>query len=713
MALVRVLLWHTWSWWWLSWIPAMPAMFFGTGALLEDSLARRGWWPTVRQRLRRLLLPFWAYAVAAVLTMLALGWRPVPSELVGWVVPLVDPGGSAEAAGLWIPLWYVRAYLWFVLAAGVMRWALARGGDLTVVGAAAATAGLALAESRGVVVPLAVGEAVAYSVFVLAGMRYRSRGAPSRPAAVALGVAAAVAALWWWSRFGPADGVVNRSLVLTVLVGAAGVAAAVAARGPLSSLSGRPRRIVDLLGRRALSIYLWQGFGLLAAQRLVAVRLEPGPVRAAASLAVVVAVTAAAVAVFGPLEDRAAARPARSPGRWGAVAVPVGLAVVLVALVLPLPALAVPAEAPLSGRAVVTRAEDVRRSLEAEAVTPSGPVAGPVDEAARPAAVAAAMDDWVAANGDAVRRVGLGSLDAALVTASGRELSLRWEAGSPTRVDVVDRTAPPIEAEEVAWWSMTKTVTATWLMRAVADGVVRLDDPLSRWVPDVPDADRMTLEHLARHTAGLPGDLDRDFLTATPALAVQDYRDRPGLVAEPGTTFEYSRLGYFLLALALERATGTAWREAAESLAAEAGVRFSFDEDRTPFDEVTDPDGRGYRGGLWSSGGILSPLSDGARFLRWALTEGLPPDAVATMTSFSADPERWYYGIGLVPLCPCRPDGPTISADRYGLDAVTGFLVVDGTTGAALMARPDDWFDDDGPGPELFDLQRVLLDRLG
>ena len=335
VALVRVLLWHTWSWWWLSWVPAMPAMFFGTGALLEDSLARRGWWSTVRHRARRLLLPYWAYAAASVLTMAILGWRPAPSELVGWMIPLVDPSGPMDAAGLWIPLWYVRAYLWFVLAAGLLRWCAQRLGDLAVVGAAAATLALTLMERAGVTPPLAAAEFVAYSVFVLAGMRYRSHGGPSFKVALGLAVAAMAAAIAWWGRFGPDDGIVNRSLMLTVLVGMAGVGAAVAFRGPLGRFEGRSRRIVDLLGRRALSIYLWQGFGLLAAQRLLEGRGLTWPARALASLLIVVTVTAAAVTVFGPLEDRAAGRRTPDRPRWAAAGAGLfGTGVIVVALLL-------------------------------------------------------------------------------------------------------------------------------------------------------------------------------------------------------------------------------------------------------------------------------------------------------------------------------------------------------------------------------------------
>jgi CubicO group peptidase (beta-lactamase class C family)/peptidoglycan/LPS O-acetylase OafA/YrhL len=730
VAIVRVVLWHTWSWAWLSWIPAMPAMFFASGSLLQDSLDRRGWWPTVTQRVRRLMLPFWAYSAACVATMFALGWRPVPRELLGWVVPLVDPVGDPTVPGLWIPLWYVRAYLWFVLGSAVLARLARRFGLGAVAGSSAAAVAAWWWSRGGGPLPAEVGDALAYAPFVLGGMWYRNRGAPSRAACAVLGIAAAVAAVWWWSQLGPVDGVVNRSYPLTVLVGAAGVGLALVYRERLAAVAapgGRAGRMVDLIGRRALSIYLWQGFGLVAAQRLVDARMDPGPARAGASLAVVVSVTVAAVLVAGPLEDHAAWR--RSTGRRRLRLALPGAALLAAALLLPVPGGPTEAvAAPLSGKAVVTRADEIRRSLEQPDAAPPAPVDPPAEAsppvgepapAAKPgdaaAAVAGAVDAWVARHPDLASRIGFGRLRGAVVTGSGELLSVSWAAGSPASVVPADGSVAgaSVAGAPLAWWSMTKAATAVWLMRSVDSGAVRLEDPLSRWVPEVPDASRITLEQLARHTSGIPGELDRDFLTTAPDLALQDYRDRPGLAFEPGNGFEYSRTGYFLLALALERATGTPWRTAMEDLATRAGASVSFDEDTTPFDRITDPDRHGYRGGLWASGGILSTPADGARFFRWALVEGLSPASRARMAEFSADPGRWFYGIGLMPLCPCDRDGDRVRATRYGLDAATGFMVHDERSAATAMIAPDAWFDDEGPVPEFYELQSALLDAAG
>lgn len=722
VAVIRVVLWHTWSWWWLSWIPAMPVMFFASGALLEDSLERRGWWPTVRQRFRRLMIPFWAYSLASVVVMVALGWRPGPGDLVGWVVPLVDPVGDPTLPGLWIPLWYVRAYLWFVLGSQVLSRLVSRFGASVVIAPLGATLAAWWWTRSGHTVAVELGDALAYSAFVMAGMRYRTHGAPDRRSAALVGFASAAVACWWFAGFGPADGVVNRSYPLTVAVGAAGIAIALVFREQLAGLRGRAGRIVEVIGRRALTIYLWQGFGLVAAQRLVDARMEPGPVRAAASLAVVVTVIVAAVVLVGPLEDRAARRP--HTARVQSPPALVGIAVLVIALVLPVPDQAV--EAPLSGKAVVARAERIRRSLEARPgpvsdETATGATASdrsasdgnaPGDSTARaslpvPQRLAIAIDDWVDRHDGLPERLGLGRIDGAVVDSSGEPYHLSWVDGAPAEVGpgAGERADPP-----TAWWSMTKAATAVWFLRAVEEGKVHLDDHLGRWVPEAPNAERITLEQLARHTSGIPGELDGDFLTTAPDVAMEKYRRNSSLAFDPGQGFDYSRTGYFLLALALERSTGVTWRSAMEDLARAAGVTLGFDEDTTPFDRVTDPDAHGYHGGLWASGGITSSLGDGARFFHWAFTEGLDPGSLDQMSDFSADPERWFYGIGLMPLCPCETHGEHLSSKRYGLDAATGFMVHDEASGATVMVAPDMWFDDDGPVEEFYDLQAALLD---
>lgn len=696
VAIVRVVMWHTWSWPWLTWVPAMPAMFFTTGALLEGSLARRGWLATLRLRLRRLLLPYWVYAAACVAAMALEGWRPSATEALAWVVPLWDPVGSDTMPGLWIPLWYVRAYLWFLIGAGVLSWLQRRlGGTAVVLAASVGCLAWWLAE-QGVGIPFAVGDALAYAPFVLAGMAYSATGRrPSRASLLALGVAAGVAAVVIWQRFGPADAVVNRSYLLTMLVGAAGLSLAFAWRRTLLAGSVRVERWIDRINRRALTIYLWQGFGLVAAQRLVDQRIDQPVLRAVGSITVVAVVIVAAVVLVGGVEDLAARRdrPRRSARRSLPWVLP-GAALVVLALGLPLSADDAMADAPLSGRAVVARAGMVEDSLAepGAAQTPTVLPGTPVD---------VVLEQWAEEHAELLAAIGFTKVEIGLVDADGGLQHLTWPS-----------TAEPYP-DGLPWWSMTKVLTTAWLVQLDSEGVVSLDDPLARWVPEAPNASLMTLEQMARHTAGIPTSVEGGLFEATPVGDLQRYRERPQLLFEPGQGFAYSRVGYLLLAQALERASGVTWVDHVESVASAAGVQVRFDEPPDPDAPVTDPDGHGYRGGLWSSGGLITGVGEGARLVHWLFTEGLDEAQIATMATFSDDPDAWYYGLALLPVCPCEPAGDgRISAARYGLDAAPGSFVVDPRARSAVLLRPDQWWVDDSPGAAFYELQNRLLDSV-
>jgi CubicO group peptidase (beta-lactamase class C family) len=106
---------------------------------------------------------------------------------------------------------------------------------------------------------------------------------------------------------------------------------------------------------------------------------------------------------------------------------------------------------------------------------------------------------------------------------------------------------------------------ATLLLQLVDQGVVGLDDPLAAWLPDLPDADRVTLRMLADMTAGYPDYVtnprfSRDvyvdpFRQWTPQELIAVSLSTPRLYA-PGTNWAYSHTNYVILGLALERITG-------------------------------------------------------------------------------------------------------------------------------------------------------------
>ena len=107
---------------------------------------------------------------------------------------------------------------------------------------------------------------------------------------------------------------------------------------------------------------------------------------------------------------------------------------------------------------------------------------------------------------------------------------------------------------------------ATLLLQLVDEQTVRLDDPIATWLPDLPNADRVTLGMLANMTAGYADYVqDKQFITDFYADPFRQWTTREqiaiGLATppyfEPGTNWAYSHTNYVILGQALEAITST------------------------------------------------------------------------------------------------------------------------------------------------------------
>ncbi len=184
--------------------------------------------------------------------------------------------------------------------------------------------------------------------------------------------------------------------------------------------------------------------------------------------------------------------------------------------------------------------------------------------------------------------------------------------------------------------SITKVFTTTLLALYEHRHLVRLDDPLQKYVPPgiaVPSFSgrQITLLDLATHTSGLPRvpPLHGDSYSPDEMFAfLNSYR----LPRAPGSQFEYSNLGVALLAQALARATGMPWetlveREITAKLAM-ADTRLKLDNgERARLAIGYNAMGMRARENMptWpafnGAGALFSTANDMGRFLAWNMGE--------------------------------------------------------------------------------------------
>ena len=150
-------------------------------------------------------------------------------------------------------------------------------------------------------------------------------------------------------------------------------------------------------------------------------------------------------------------------------------------------------------------------------------------------------------------------------------------------------------------FSVAKSFVATLVGIAIEDGSINdLDDPVTRYVPELAERDTrfddITLRHLIVMASGLSFD-DGASPWADPANTYHgtDLRSAvisvPRIEEPPGITFDYNDWNVILLGLVLERATGMTVTEYTETrlwqpMGAEADGSWSLDSERHGFEKM-------------------------------------------------------------------------------------------------------------------------------
>ncbi|MGP4008839.1 acyltransferase family protein [Streptomyces sp. 4N124] len=293
IALVRVVVYHLFGWAWLTVLfPSMGVMFALAGSLMARSLNRpaRG---VIKGRIRRLLPPLWAFSAVILVLMFADGWNPTKGsdegpvwtllKLVNYVVPigappfpwsigsktgLVEDTWAVQTAG---PLWYLRAYLWFVVASPLLLWAFRRAPWPTLL----APLGLTAVLGTGLVtIPGETGNAVTdfavYGGCWVLGFAHHEGLLAKIPRYMSVSCSTLLMAfgLWWASgHLGP-DGWDLNDIPLAQATWSFGFVVILLVYSPSwQELPGRLARwdkLVTLSNNRAVTIYLWHNMLIMA-----------------------------------------------------------------------------------------------------------------------------------------------------------------------------------------------------------------------------------------------------------------------------------------------------------------------------------------------------------------------------------------------------------------------------------------------------------------
>lgn len=257
----------------------------------------------------------------------------------------------------------------------------------------------------------------------------------------------------------------------------------------------------------------------------------------------------------------------------------------------------------------------------------------------------------------------------------------------------------PVPAEtQFRIGSITKTMTGVLVLQCRDDGLLDLDDPLGRFVPDSGYRDA-TLRDLLSHTSGMQSEPAGPWWERTPGIDFARLcaaNDGSGAVFAPGTTYHYSNLAFALLGEVVARVRGAAWDTVvADRLCGPLGLQRTT---RTP----TPPAATGYSvdhlrgtlceepahdtGAMAPAGQLWSTVADVARFVAF-LRDG--DDAVlsgATLREMQR-PVRGDYGLAtLVAPWPAGGPGARLVGHLGSMPGYQACALIDPDTGRGLVA---------------------------
>jgi len=270
--------------------------------------------------------------------------------------------------------------------------------------------------------------------------------------------------------------------------------------------------------------------------------------------------------------------------------------------------------------------------------------------------------------------------------------------------------APVDDNTAYHWASCTKTLTGIAIMQLRDRGLLSLDDPLVKYIPELAAAhdpfgpiSRVTIRHVMAHSGGFRDATwpwrDQDWQPFEPTewsqiVAMMPYTD---VAFAPGSRFSYSNLGVVFLGEIIERLSGDPYQVYMEkNVLRPLGMDRSY-FDRSPYfllhfrshswdlkDGKLSEDPFDFDTGITrSNGGLNAPIPDMLKYLGFLLGDAAKGSEYDGVLKRSSLEEMWK------PLLPVAPDEDFQSRKGAHDEVTTSFFVH--TDGALKLIGHAGW----------------------
>jgi D-alanyl-D-alanine carboxypeptidase len=248
-------------------------------------------------------------------------------------------------------------------------------------------------------------------------------------------------------------------------------------------------------------------------------------------------------------------------------------------------------------------------------------------QAQTPAPISAALREKIdAITKQALTDTGVPSASIAIVQAGAITYLQAYGDGR------IEPHTPALPSMRYSIGSISKQFTAAAVLLLAEQGKLSLDDPVSRFVPNLTRGTEVTIRELLSHTSGYQDYWPQDYvppfmLQSITADKILDQWARKPLDFDPGTEWQYSNTNFVIAGLIVEKASGEPLLQfLSEHIFAPLGMKSVMNIDQN---RLTETDATGYlryalgpprlapkegKGWLFAAGELAMPAEDLAKW---------------------------------------------------------------------------------------------------